>query len=79
MKILAITLGDINGIGPEVALKAVYSRRWPADTRFVLVGDSRVLEPQAAALGLPVPPAWERVRTYRKLSHPRISSSERGK
>lgn len=54
---IAITLGDLNGIGPEVSLKAV-GRRWPSSYRFVLVGAPRVLAQQAAAFGFRTPPAW---------------------
>lgn len=57
-KTIAISLGDINGIGPEVALKALYRKRWPAGLRFVLVGSQPVLHKQAEKLGLPTPPPW---------------------
>lgn len=56
---IGITLGDLNGIGPEVALKAVYRRRWPAGAKFVLVGNHTVVADQARRLGLPCPPAGE--------------------
>lgn len=52
---IGITLGDINGIGPEVALKAVYRTRQPSGVQFVLIGHPEILAEQAAALGLPVP------------------------
>jgi 4-hydroxythreonine-4-phosphate dehydrogenase len=55
---LAITLGDINGIGPEVALKAIYKSRWPRDVRFVFVGSAKALSQQAARLNLPTPCPW---------------------
>jgi len=58
MKRIAVTLGDVNGIGPEVALKAVYKRRWPRDVRWILVGNYPLLCKQAAALSLPVPLQW---------------------
>lgn len=54
---IGITLGDVNGIGPEVALKAA-SRPWPAGTRLVFVGSSRALSAECARLGMPVPAAW---------------------
>lgn len=48
---IALTLGDPNGIGPEVALKA--TRVVEADgVRMVLVGDADVWAAQAARLGL---------------------------
>lgn len=58
---IGITLGDVNGIGPEVALRAVYQSRWPAGTRFVLIGHPGILAQQARRLHLPTPPvvtAW---------------------
>jgi 4-hydroxythreonine-4-phosphate dehydrogenase len=59
MTIIAITLGDPGGIGPEAALKALYRNRWPATLRFVLVGSRAILSRQAAQLRLPLPPAWQ--------------------
>ncbi len=59
LTLLAITLGDINGIGPEVALKAAYTHRWPARTHLVLVGDTTICHEQAKALNLPLPPTWD--------------------
>ncbi len=59
MKTIAITLGDPGGIGPEVALKALYQIRWPATLRFVLIGSRTILRRQAAQLRLPLPPAWQ--------------------
>jgi len=55
---IGITLGDINGIGPEVALKAAYGHRWPAHTRLVFIGSGKSVEKHAKKLGLPTPPAW---------------------
>ncbi len=55
---LAITFGDLNGIGPEIALKAVYGCRWPAALRFVFVGDERLLYALSESLGFPKPPRW---------------------
>lgn len=52
---IGITLGDINGIGPEVALKAVYRHRWPSSLQFVFVGQPDVLAEQARRFGLPAP------------------------
>lgn len=58
MQTFAITLGDVNGIGPEVSLKAVLGRRWPSDTRFVLIGSHSVASQTAKPLGFKPPPAW---------------------
>ena len=54
MKRIGITIGDINGIGPEVALKAVGRYRWPADVRFVFIGSEAVVREQAEVMGIPV-------------------------
>jgi len=54
MKRIGITIGDINGIGPEVALKAVGKSRWPADVRFVFIGSESIFREQAAAMQIPV-------------------------
>lgn len=54
MKRIGITIGDINGIGPEVALKAAGSYRWPSDVRFVLIGSEQIVRKQAAAMRIPV-------------------------
>lgn len=41
---IGITCGDVNGIGPEIALKAVSSNRWKSDTEFILIGPQQVFE-----------------------------------
>jgi len=60
-----LAIGDPNGIGPEIAVKAAHAR---TDDPPVLVGDRCVLEPHAAAHGLTLrdfepgtPPAAGRV------------------
>lgn len=60
---IGITLGDVNGIGPEVALKAAYQKRWPAGTRLILIGHPGLLAEQARALDLPAPPAIPNLAT----------------
>jgi 4-hydroxythreonine-4-phosphate dehydrogenase len=35
---IGITCGDVNGIGPEIALKAVSSKHWKNDVEFILIG-----------------------------------------
>lgn len=54
MRRIGITIGDINGIGPEVALKAVANGRWPADVRFVFIGSEHLVREQAQAMNIPV-------------------------
>ena len=56
-RLVGITLGDINGIGPEVALKAA-QKRWPGGTRIVFVGDEAALAREASRLGLAAPRPW---------------------
>ncbi|HOW97423.1 MAG TPA: 4-hydroxythreonine-4-phosphate dehydrogenase PdxA [Kiritimatiellia bacterium] len=52
---IGITLGDVNGIGPEIALRAVARGGWPANVRFVLVGSDALVRAQARALRLRLP------------------------
>lgn len=52
---IGITLGDINGIGPEVALKAIALNRWPAGVEFICYGPAEILGRQAARLRIQPP------------------------
>ena len=62
---IAITLGDITGVGPEVTLKAL-AAEWPADeTRYLLLGDAGCVRRWNARLGLNLP-----VQAYRKPVSP---------
>lgn len=57
--VLAITLGDPSGIGPEIALKAVsrlQERLASGEFALALVGDPTALERAGAILSLPAPP-----------------------
>ncbi|MGD9874105.1 MAG: 4-hydroxythreonine-4-phosphate dehydrogenase PdxA [Kiritimatiellia bacterium] len=54
MKLIAVTAGDINGIGPEVALRSLSGHKWPSNCRFVLIGNADVLSVQARRFGLPL-------------------------
>ncbi len=49
--LLAVTMGDPAGIGPEVVVAALASRRVRAACRALVVGDARILERAARALG----------------------------
>jgi 4-hydroxythreonine-4-phosphate dehydrogenase len=55
MKRIGITIGDINGIGPEVALKAVVQGKWGHDVEFMLYGPVTEMKRQARALQLELP------------------------
>lgn len=52
---LAISLGDVTGIGPEVTLKAVAAELPLDDTQYLLIGDEEHLYRTDAALGLHLP------------------------
>ncbi len=56
---LAVTLGDPNGIGPEILLKAAADRAWPRGVTAVAIGDPDVLRTTARELGCAAPPAIE--------------------
>ena len=36
--IIGISIGDVNGIGVEVILKALQSKKWPDDVSFQIIG-----------------------------------------
>ncbi len=55
---IGITLGDINGIGPEVALKAA-ARKWPRDLELIIIGSDFILRRQAKKFKLGVPTVWD--------------------
>ena len=41
---LGISLGDVTGIGPEVALKAIAAEAEADDTKYLLIGDEEILQ-----------------------------------
>jgi 4-hydroxythreonine-4-phosphate dehydrogenase len=49
---IAISLGDVTGIGPEVALKALAAEAETDDTRYLLIGDSDYTAALYEQLGL---------------------------
>jgi len=49
---IGITLGDVTGIGPEVALKAIAAELPRDDSRYLLIGDPGCLQRTSAQLGL---------------------------
>jgi 4-hydroxythreonine-4-phosphate dehydrogenase len=61
---IAVTLGDPNGIGPEIVLKACATSALEPSLRerLLVVGDPALLTREAARLGLPMPPRIEPVR-----------------
>lgn len=52
---IAITMGDPGGIGPEIALNAVYHSKWTESVRFVLIGDKNIWLKYARQFHLPKP------------------------
>jgi 4-hydroxythreonine-4-phosphate dehydrogenase len=57
---IGITLGDINGIGTEVALKAARAlSRERKGIRVILVGSTSAIASQARKLKLPLPEIWD--------------------
>ena len=64
--IIGITLGDINGVGPEIALAAT-SRVWLPHVRLVLIGSRELVAEECKRTHLPVPPEWTPSKTSRLL------------
>jgi len=60
---LGISLGDVTGVGPEVALKALAAEARADDTKYLLIGDETVLARLNARLALPLP--LKRFSSYR--------------
>jgi len=56
--ILGISMGDPCGIGPEVVLRALASRRARSAAEFVVFGNGAILERVARELRLPLP-SWQ--------------------
>lgn len=50
-RLLAVTLGDPSGVGPEVAMAGVRRALERADTRFVVIGDRFIAERAARLIG----------------------------
>jgi 4-hydroxythreonine-4-phosphate dehydrogenase len=61
---IGITLGDVNGIGPEVALKAAHKLACP-DLEIVFIGSELIVREQARTLGLQAPPLWDPAPQFR--------------
>jgi 4-hydroxythreonine-4-phosphate dehydrogenase len=52
---IGISLGDVTGVGPEVALKAIASEAGRDDARYLLLGDAGVIRRQNRDTGLDLP------------------------
>jgi 4-hydroxythreonine-4-phosphate dehydrogenase len=68
---ISISLGDVTGIGPEVALKALAAELHTDDTRYLLIGDSALLHRlnKEAGLGLPLVPFQSTQQAGRVFVH----------
>ncbi len=68
---IGISLGDVTGIGPEVTLKAVAAEAQEDDSRYLLIGDSQLLQRLNQQLGLllPLQPAAAAKNSDRFLVH----------
>lgn len=53
-KLIAVTMGDAAGIGPEIVVKTFANAEFIAGHPSFVIGDAGVLRRQAAALGLPL-------------------------
>jgi 4-hydroxythreonine-4-phosphate dehydrogenase len=53
--LIAISLGDVTGIGPEVTLKALAAEAETDDVRYLLIGDAHYLAAAGEKLGLQFP------------------------
>jgi len=67
---IAISLGDVTGIGPEVTLKAVAADFAADDFRYVLFGDSQLLHRLNSDLGLRLPLSGPRLEVENPLEAP---------
>jgi 4-hydroxy-L-threonine phosphate dehydrogenase PdxA len=52
---LALVLGDMTGIGPEICARALYDGRIRAAARLAIVGDARVLDLGIRDAGISLP------------------------
>ena len=52
---IGISLGDVTGVGPEVALKAVAAEAGSDDTKYLFIGDEKILTRLNEKLSLNLP------------------------
>ncbi len=52
--VVAVTMGDPSGIGPEVTLKSLYKRRIRRLAKYIIIGDLKALRKTASTLGMPL-------------------------
>ncbi|TWU10055.1 4-hydroxythreonine-4-phosphate dehydrogenase [Novipirellula galeiformis] len=76
---IAITVGDIAGIGPELALKCAASAEINAICTPILYGPEAVLKPLATRFDLPVPPLVDVPLAHPALIQPGHFSADTGR
>lgn len=81
--IIGITLGDPSGIGPEISVRAAISAKVRRLCQPVLLGDARIVERAAAAIGCEWPivligPGWEIRESVPKIRGRRLVVLELG-
>ena len=52
---IGIAIGDVTGVGPEVALKAVAAESRNDDAKYIFIGDENILQPLNEKLALALP------------------------
>jgi len=67
---IAITIGDVTGIGPEVTLKALAAEISLDDCRYVLIGDTKLLHHLNSRFGLRLPLDGPRISIVNPLPGP---------
>lgn len=59
MKTVAISIGDVNGIGPEIALKSARDLAIQDQQHMVLIGSKEALAAEAADCSMELPPPYD--------------------
>src|SRR5262245_15164383 len=70
---IAISMGDVTGVGPEVALKALAGGAWEKDISFVLIGDAESTFALKKDLRLDLPIGTGRSSRVEMLQVPGVS------
>jgi 4-hydroxythreonine-4-phosphate dehydrogenase len=78
---LGISLGDVTGVGPEVALKAVAAEAASDETKYLLIGEEKILQQLNGKLSLNLP--LKKFSGYSEagrffITSPSAEKSERG-
>lgn len=57
-KIIGITLGDVNGVGPEIAIASAF-HNWPPSVRIILIGDHDIIRAECRRQRRPLLTEWD--------------------